>query len=140
MSRPPRKWNLPLTYRPKIAQVASGEIRQTIRPGSKYSVGDLVAFHGWAGRPYRSPWTDRTPYFKLTECNEIRTYPSGIRRSGELDEPGLVWRHCCWTSPTVDHLAILDGIDPPTGRELGRLLIQMHDIPEEGMVFQILRW
>ena len=138
--RPPRKWNLPLTYRPKIARVASGEIRQTIRHGLKYRVGDQVSFHGWEGLPYRSRWTNRTGYFRLTECKEIRIYPDGVRRSGRSDEPGLIWRHCCWISPTVDHLAILDGIDPPTGRELGWLFTTMYDLPDDGMDFQVIRW
>jgi len=48
-----RKWNLPLTYGPKIAGVLDGTIRQTIRVGRKFSPGDLVSFHGWSGRRIR---------------------------------------------------------------------------------------
>ena len=130
--RPPRKWNLPLTYRPKIARVASGEIRQTIRPGLKYQVGDQVSFHGWEGLPYRSRWTNRTPYHKLTEVINIVVLQRGI-----LDPWGYVFR---WTDPACHELARLDGIDPPTGEELGRLFTTMYDLPDDGMDFQVIRW
>jgi len=132
MSRPPRKWNLPLTYRPKIARVASGEIRQTIRPGLKYRVGDQVSFHGWEGRPYRSRWTGRTPYFRLNQIHPIKAYPAGVKSySGDL---------LFWSNPLMDRLAALDGIDPPTGQKLGWLFTTMYDLPDNGMDFQILRW
>jgi len=48
--RKPRKWNLPLTYEPKIPGVIDGTIQQTIRVGRKFRVGDLVSFHGWEGQ------------------------------------------------------------------------------------------
>jgi hypothetical protein len=76
--RKPRKWNLPLTYEPKIPGVIDGTIRQTIRVGRKFRVGDLVSFHGWEGRPYRSKWSFRTPYFTLTMARAIRIVPGGI--------------------------------------------------------------
>jgi len=129
--RPPRKWNLPLTYRPKIARVASGEIRQTIRPGLKYRVGDQVSFHGWEGRPYRSRWTGRTQYYELIRVIDITLRPDGVQVYY------VVWP---WNDPIIDDLARLDGIDPPTGQELGWLLITMYDLPDDGMDFQVLRW
>jgi len=130
--RPPRKWNLPLTYRPKIARVASGEIRQTIRPGLKYTVGDWVAVHGWEGRPYRSRWTGRTPYFELKKVIDIVLFPEGIGNQWICLIP--------WGDRAADELAQRDGIDPPTGQELGRVLMEMHDLPDDGMDFQVLRW
>jgi hypothetical protein len=136
MTGPPRKWNLPLTYRPKIARVASGEIRQTIRPGLKYWVGDLVSFHGWEGLPYRSRWTNRTGYYELIHVSDIQIGPAGIKK--RCDDRWV--RECPWNSPAADHLARLDGIDPPTGQELGWLFTTMYDLPDDGMDFQILRW
>ena len=136
MTRPPRKWNLPLTYRPKIARVASGEIRQTIRPGLRYRVGDQVSFHGWEGRPYRSRWVNRTGYFKLSSVTDVRVFPHGITR-WELKGQ---WIPVPWSAPSVDLLARLDGIDPPTGQELGWLFTTMYDLPDDGMDFQVLRW
>ena len=47
--RKPRKWNLPLTYGPKIAGVLDGTIRQTLqcpklttRPGSAQSIQEAI--------------------------------------------------------------------------------------------------
>ena len=127
--RKPRKWNIPLTYEPKIAGVRDGTIRQTIRAGAKYRIGDLVSFHGWSGRPYRSPWSFRTPYCSLIQVIPITIYPSGIEAPGEVRRWDL-----------LDEIARLDGIEPPTGEALCRVLSGMHKIPDEGVEAQILRW
>jgi len=129
----PRRWNLPLTYAPKIAGVCDGTIRQTIRVGTKFRVGDLVSFHGWSGRPYRSPWSFRTPYFALTTARAIRIVPGGIVFPGPLHEEYYAWR-------ALDDLAARDGIEPPTGEALRDVLLGMHRIPDEGVEAQILRW
>jgi hypothetical protein len=46
------------TYKDKIPDVKAGRCCQTIRPKGKRPVaeGDQILFHGWAGRPYRTPW------------------------------------------------------------------------------------
>ena len=124
-----RKWNLPLTYEPKIAGVCNGSIRQTIRVGRKFSPGDLVSFHGWSGRPYRSTWSFRTPYAALKAVIPITIYPGGIEAPGEIRSWGL-----------LDEIARLDGIEPPTGEALCRVLSGMHKIPFAGVGAQILRW
>lgn len=131
--RKPRKWNLPLTYAPKIAGVCDGTIRQTIRAGAKYRIGDLVSFHGWEGKPYRSKWSFRTPYFVLTKARVIRIIPCGILWPGALHE-----EYCAWS--TLDGLARRDGIEPPTGEALREVLSGMHTIPDDGIEAQILRW
>jgi len=128
-----RSYWLPLTYPPKIPKVLSGECTQTIRPGRKYRVGDRVAFHGWGGTPYRSKWSFKTPYWEVIWITQITLFPDGI---GYLySEFGSRWT---WAS--VDDVALLDGIDPPTGEELGRVLLSMHKIPPEGLPAQIIRW
>ena len=124
--RPSRYW-LPLTYAPKIPGVLAGTIRQTIRVAGKtrYQAGDLIAFHGWAGKPYRSPWSFRTEYFELREAIPILIMPYGIS--------SVAWKK-------HDELARLDGISPATGLELGRVLCEYNDIPESGAPGYILRW
>lgn len=65
---------LPLTYEPKIPDVRSGKCTQTIRPVSDVKhkqVGDLIMFHGWKGKPYRSKWNWRTPYWKINYVSAI---------------------------------------------------------------------
>jgi hypothetical protein len=121
--RKPRKWNIPLTYEPKIPGVIDGTIQQTIRVGRKFRVGDLVSFHGWEGRPYRSKWSFRTPYFTLTMARAIRIVPGGIVVPPRpLHEEYYAWR-------ALDDLAARDGIEPPTGEALRDVLLGMHTDP-----------
>lgn len=130
---PGRKWNVPLTYSPKIQGVLDGKIRQTIRTGRKYSKGDLISFHGWEGKPYRSKWTDRTPYFLIFEVIDVYIEDGGIRREGHSLAK--------WTEPIMDCIAELDGIDPPTGEALGKVLLGLNKIsPGEWVEAQIIRW
>jgi hypothetical protein len=128
----PKKWNLPLTYLPKISGVQNGTIRQTIRKGRKFKVGDLVRFHGWEGAPYRSGWIYLTKYLPLTKVYDITVF--GSKYASPAGYPIL------WTSPFADNLAHRDGINPPTGIALGELLGKIHGIHPEGLEMQILRW
>lgn len=139
-----RKHVLPLTYKPKIQGVREGKYTQTIRHGRKFKVGDLVSFHGWEGRPYRSKWSFRTPYFRVIEAHPIWIDKGGIRwesKGGYTFDDGSDPREwdCAWWE-FLNKLAALDGIDPPTGEELGRVLLAMHKIPPEGLEAQIIRW
>ncbi len=124
-----RKWNLPLTYEPKIPGVLDGTIRQTVRPGRKFSPDDQVAFHGWEGKPYRSKWSFRTPYHQLQRVFPVTIYPNGMEILGNYRE----WHE-------LDAIAIADGINPPTGAALGDLFNAMYKIPQEGIEGQIIRW
>ena len=130
-----RKWNLPLTYAPKIQGVINGTIRQTIRPGRKFATDDLVAFHGWEGKPYRSKWSFRTPYYKLLCVFPAVIYPNGM----EIDFFG--WG-CDDIFPwdCLDNVARADGIDPPTGEGLRDVFSSMYRIPDTGKEAQIIRW
>lgn len=129
----PHKFNLPLTYAPKIAGVQDGTIRQTIRTGRKFAVGDLVSFHGWSGRPYFSKWSFRTPYFPLVEVLDIFIEPGGLRREGQSVVK--------WTEPIMDSIARMDGIVPPTGAALAAVLTGLNKIPDgQGVEAQIIRW
>ncbi len=127
------KYNLPLTYAPKIPKVLSGECTQTIRAGSKFKRHDIVSFHGWEGRPYRSKWSFKTRYFTLVAVEDIKIFKNGLE---------LSWQENLlpWASRIVDNIALLDGIDPPTGVELGKVLLNMHKTPNEGLAAQIITW
>lgn len=124
-----KKWNIPLTYAPKITGVLDGSIRQTIRTGRKFSVGDLVSFHGWEGTPYRSKWAARTAYAPLKDVIPITILPRGLTMPHEFRP----WH-------VLDEIARLDGIEPPTGAELYRVLSVLNPIPQSGVEAQIIRW
>jgi hypothetical protein len=127
----PRTFIRPLTYAPKIQGVLDGTIRQTIRAGQKLAAGDRILFHGWAGKPYRSKWSFRTPYYTLIAVIPIRIRPDGLlfESNGEVRP---------WAD--LDDLAARDGIDPPTGDGLREVLLGMHAVPASGVAGQILRW
>ena len=127
----PRTFIRPLTYTPKIAGVLDGSIRQTIRVGRKLAAGDRILFHGWAGKPYRSKWTFRTPYHTLIAVIPIMIRPDGIMFEGNEEV-------CPWAD--LDELAALDGIEPPTGEGLREVLLGMHHVPASGIEGQIWRW
>jgi hypothetical protein len=143
--KPSTYW-LPLTYPPKIPGVIAGTIRQTIRVTKKthYCVGDRVAFHGWAGKPYRSPWSFRTELLPLEWVRDVDVLPKGIIATFFKEEAPLsedTYARCTlWLWEELDWLAALDGIDPPTGIELGRVLCEYNDVPESGAPGQIIRW
>lgn len=140
-----RKYNLPLTYAPKIPKVLSGECCQTIRVGRKFEPCDLVSFHGWEGRPYRSKWSFRTPYFKIHTVWDVLVWKTGILFPEMLEgydySPEMFREWDC-----LDWLAALDGIVPATGEELGRVLLEMHElVPTENnllgeLEMQVIRW
>jgi hypothetical protein len=160
----PRKFNIAITYEPKIGPVRSGECKQTIRtledhPHKKCkgrgcprcnftgimkaipkSIGDLIQFHGWSGRPYHSPWSWRTEYFTITRAFDCTIHPWGLLIPQnqpfriELDDREIAnWY-------LLDWLARLDGIVPGTGEELGRVLVGKNVISSSGVKAQIIRW
>jgi hypothetical protein len=140
-----RKHVLPLTYAPKIPAVLDGRCRQTIRAGRKFKKGDLVMFHGWEGRPYRSKWSFRTPYYEIHTVWDIMVWRTGIlfpEMKSHVDysfEQFVTW-------PFLDWLAVLDGIVPATGEELGRVILEMNElVPTENNLLgeldmQVIRW
>jgi hypothetical protein len=130
-----RKWNLPLTYSPKINPVKRGECHQTIRPGTKKRVGDLVRFYVWMGRPYHSKRETIAEYAPLTEVWEIDITPLGINF---YNFDGRFEKFESWE--LLDWLAARDGIVPPTGETLRDVLMSKNKIPEAGVEAQILRW
>ena len=129
-----RKWNIPLTYQPKIEPVKLGKCTQTIRTGRKYSVGDLIRFYVWDGKPYRSKRHTITEYMPLIEVIDVYI---GNCTFGYMSA-GCGYH---WNSPLIDEIARRDGIVPPTGEALRDVLISKNGkIPAEGIEAQIIRW
>ncbi|MDD1695124.1 MAG: hypothetical protein LUQ71_10410 [Methanoregula sp.] len=126
-----------LTYMPKLRGIIDGTIRQTIRTTTRFKEGDQIAFHGWSGKPYRSPWSFRTNPFRLVRVDNFIIFPRGIKT--EIDIDVLPWEH-----GLCDQLAILDGIVPEDnetmGQAFGRVINSLNTIPEAGVKAQILRW
>lgn len=140
-----KKWNIPLTYEPKIEPVKRGECTQTIRTGRKFSVGDLIRFYRWTGKPYRSKRETITGYMSLGWIKAITILPDGIVAcffSEELNlEDGVYARCTLWTWDELDEIAKADGIVPPTGEALRDVLIRKNGpIPSKGIEAQIIRW
>ena len=126
------KYNLSLTYAPKIQAVIDGRCRQTIRATDKFVYDDLVSFHGWEGKPYKSKWSFRTPYFKLkTVINVDFNKKYGAYING-------TWYG--WDDPEIIGIAKLDYIDPPTGEELKNVLFGLNKSKESHFEAQIIRW
>ncbi len=150
MTTKPRKWNIPLTYKPKIEAVVAGTCMQTIRsctvskskkhPGLiiRKNEGDLIRFYRWTGRPYWSKPEPITKYMTIREVINVKIYPDGFSGLIEWRDNGewilTPWEH-------LEYLADKDGIIPPTGEALRDVLISKNGkIPKEGIEAQIIRW
>jgi hypothetical protein len=135
---------LPLTYGPKIPRVLSGEIEQTIRRGWTWKSSDMIAFHGWSGRPRRSPWSFRTPYLQVIDVLYIHVHPLGIALPSSVriipSKIALTGRELILPWSDLDDLARQDGIVPPTGEELGRVLTAYLNRGLTSEPFQVIRW
>jgi len=121
-----------MTYLPKIQAVLSGECTQTIRKLRKKPIckNDIITFHGWAGRPYRSKWGWRKRVV-VDEVIDIEISSEGMLIEGILH---------AWTSWYPGRLAEYDFIDPPTGEALRDVLFGLNDAPDESEEYQIIRW
>lgn len=131
MTRKPIHRFLPLTYKQKIPGVLAGDITQSIRIDTDLQVGDQIAFHGWSGRPYHSPWSFRTAFCEIILAKQISIHEKSVhfRGTGITLQIG---------DPLLDKLAALDGIEPATGEELVRVLHAMHG---KGILRgKVLRW
>ena len=117
-----------ISYKPKIEPVLDGRCIQTIRAGRNVSVGDEILFHGWSGRPYRSKWAWRMRVV-VTQVTLITMNKYGVQIGHQFH----IWN-------SLDELASLDFIDPPTGEALRDVLFKLNGIPNEPVPAQIIRW
>lgn len=121
-----------LTYAPKIPLVFEEKITQTIRAGHQHRIeaGDSILFHTWEGKPYRSPWGMRL------EVVVTKVIPVEVHDTGILLGPDIMLAVTPWNE--LDWLAVMDGIVPSTGEELGIVLKRyMKKLPCNA---QIIRW
>ena len=128
-----KKHVMAITYAPKEDAVRLGDCRQTIRKGDKVSVGDEILFHGWSGRPYRSPWSWRRQIY-VEQVVDIEVSLSGIVN---LADP---MTSCAWNSRAINHIAKYDFIDPPTGVALRDVLFGHNSRDVTASTYQIIRW
>lgn len=143
---------IPFTYLPKIPAVLDGRCKQTIRHLGKLHrrPGNSALLHGWDGKPYYSHWDWRIDV-KLDWVADVVVIREGIKTNDNpfdghetktaIDYPDgkLGW---VFEWDQIDWLAELDFISPPTGKELGRVLISKNkEIRKNGfMPAQIIRW
>jgi len=133
----PKKWNIPLTYEPKIPAVVAGTCTQTIRTGRKFNEGDLIRFYTWQGRPYWSKRTTITEYKEIWAAEDIVIIPSGFLF---YNNGKFMFEHY-WDSWEMNDIAKRDCIAPPTGEALRDVLIAKNGkIPAGGTDAQIVRW
>lgn len=126
---------LAVTYEPKINPVLDGSCCQTIRHGTRYQVGDELLIHGWAGRPYWSPWTWRYRV-TVTSVQKILVSDEGIKFYSVLGNRFEVWSELDW-------LAKADYINPATGSELRKILLDKvpkKKFTKQGTIMQIVKW
>ena len=121
-----------LTYLHKVEPVLSGLCTQTIRTMriKPINVGDIITFHGWEGRPYRSPWDWR----KRVTVNAV--IPAKLSEAGMFID-GILH---AWTSWYPARLAEYDFIEPATGEALRDVLFGLNRVPKEPTEYQIIRW
>jgi len=131
------KHKLPFTYGTKIRFILTGDCTQTIRAGSKFSVGDEILIYSWSSKPYskRSAWINRTDVV-VTSVIPIIVSEVGIKFPLAYDDHIFSWTH-----EMINDLAKLDFIDPPTGLALRDVLIDLLKLPKgEESDCQIIRW
>ena len=121
-----------LTYEPKIEPVRSGECRQTIRKGRRFSVGDSILIHGWEDRPYRTKWSWRIRV-EVQKIRNISIDKRGIHRASHAVP-------IRWGSQTLKEIAEKDYIEPATGEEIKKVLFGLNGVPTEPEPYQIIRW
>lgn len=147
-TRKPKHHSMPMTCKDKLDRVFTGEIRQTIRQGRRYQVGDALTIFEWMGTPYRSKWGRRMDVI-IVQAIPIFVDENGVRQIHDRVEYGphticsTTGAMSEWGSSVVlDMLADLDGLKPPTSVHLKEVLFKLHpDLDfEKGEVFQVVRW
>ena len=137
---------LGFTYKPKIVGVRDGYIRQTIRTSNSKrpkKVGDDLLLHDWKDRPYFSDWSWRRREV-ITELIPIRISIRGFHylSFADIPLPDYVWENVgfsLWDCPNADRVAARDGIVPPTGLELKKVLLHYAG-KKTPIRMDIIRW
>lgn len=130
--------------------VFSGEIRQTIRhvpnyeqtKELKYQVGDNLLIFEWTGKPRHSKWGRRLDT-KVRTAFPLLVKESGVRPfSADPENVIMTLEVLPWENGYTYYLAILDGLNPPTGVHLKEVLVGLHPGLDfkKGEIFQVIRW
>lgn len=137
-ARKPRHHSMPMTCKDKLERVFSGEIRQTIRRGERYQVGDTLTIFEWTGIPYRSKWGRRIEG-TVNFVGTMSVYKEGVTLHDTI-HGGIA--PISWDNCYLDGISEKDGLNPPTGIRLKEVLFSLHpecDF-EKGEMFQVVRW
>lgn len=131
------------SYKEKEEGVRTFKITQSIREGWKKNVGDYIMHHGWEGKARHSKWSWRTDYTKITQVIPLYIYRDGFEN--QVPDGRFEVGFHKWDSPYADYLSALDGIVPPTGVELGHVLIVLNGLfkgrdPPSRYQFEVIRW
>lgn len=132
---------LPLTYEPKIPDVRSGKCTQTIRPISytkPKQVNDLIMFHGWSGKPYRSKWSFRTPYWRIIKAFDIRFKKKHIENRIILRKANGNYIFHDLSNEEMNKMAFLDGF-----KNIEDMITEFYEMYGEKiyqMIFTVIRW
>jgi len=132
---------LPLTYEPKIQAVLNGKCTQTIRPISytkEKKVNDLIMFHGWSDKPYRSKWSFRTPYWRITKVFDIRFLKNYGENRVILRKADSNYYFFDLLLDEMNKIAILDGFD--NIKEMMIEFCEMYGEKIYDMIFTVVRW
>lgn len=119
-----RKYNMAVTYPPKVDAVMRGLCTITTREGWHRQVGDEILIHEWEGKPYRSKWGRRIKWEIIALLNievfedKITAYPM----SDDNVEVQIIYR---WEQ--LDSLARMEFIEPPTGIEYRNVLSKLNN-------------
>ncbi len=127
----PHTWMMPMAYKPKIEKVRYGLITQTIRPNRAVQSGDYVLLFAWSGVPFRSKWAWQRKEI-VTEVVPIKFYIG-------QDEIRVLDIATGFNSDG-NRIARLDGINPPTGKELVNVLYNLYGREIWDMEFVAIRW
>ena len=133
--------NMALTYKPKIDPVRRNECKQTIRTMRKRPIvpGDIIKFHGWMDKAYKSPWTSRKAVV-VKEVIPIIVHEDGIAKPYVGTGPWISGPVCHWWDSYCDYLAKLDYIYPATGEALRDVLFGLNGVPNTPQEYQIIQW
>jgi len=123
-----------ITYEHKLEKMKTGEITQTIREGNTIGASSHIFFID-IGLAVDVSLTISISCFE--DCVLFRH--CNYNNDGKF----VLERQLKWTDPLIDQLAKDDGIDPPTGLELKRELLEIHKMdafPRDGFEMQIIRF
>ena len=121
-----------ITYKHKLEEIEAGRVTQTIRKGRNVNVGDTIYF---IDIDLEVKVLLTFPIFCFEDYVEFGYYNT----EGEYQYT----HHTLWEDEEINNLAKDDGICPPIGLELKKVLLELYEMdafPQDGLAMQIIRW